>query len=149
MYWPLTLFFPLRPKSTSASLLIWFCQSHGGILGTSRSAHYNVLYDENKFTYVIFRLLYTKACLLTRFLPISSADGIQSLSFALCHVYARATRSVSIPAPVYCKHSRFPLPFYCSTLSSSSPDVVFYRYHNRRRHRVFSREAPLRPRGRS
>lgn len=31
------------------------------------------------------------------------ADGLQSLTFALCHVYARATRSVSIPAPVYCK----------------------------------------------
>jgi eukaryotic translation initiation factor 2C len=30
------------------------------------------------------------------------ADGLQSLSYALCHVYARATRSVSIPAPVYC-----------------------------------------------
>lgn len=26
---------------------------------------------------------------------------MQNLSFALCHVYARATRSVSIPAPVY------------------------------------------------
>ena len=30
-------------------------------------------------------------------------DALQSLSFALCHVYARSTRSVSIPAPVYCK----------------------------------------------
>ncbi|KAB5595487.1 Argonaute-like protein [Ceratobasidium theobromae] len=57
----------------------FYLQSHGGLLGTSRSAHYNVLYDENNFT----------------------VDGIQSLSFALCHVYARATRSVSIPAPVY------------------------------------------------
>ncbi|EGO01883.1 hypothetical protein SERLA73DRAFT_177463 [Serpula lacrymans var. lacrymans S7.3] len=57
----------------------WYLQSHGGLLGTSRPAHYNVLYDENKF----------------------SADGLQALSFALCHVYARATRSVSIPAPVY------------------------------------------------
>jgi len=57
----------------------FYLQSHGGILGTSRPAHYNVLLDENKFT----------------------ADGLQSLSYALCHVYARATRSVSIPAPVY------------------------------------------------
>ena len=31
-------------------------------------------------------------------------DGIQSLSFALCHVYARCTRSISVPAPVYCKY---------------------------------------------
>ena len=30
-------------------------------------------------------------------------DGIQSLSYALCHVYARCTRSVSIPAPIFCK----------------------------------------------
>ncbi|KAH7914195.1 argonaute-like protein [Hygrophoropsis aurantiaca] len=57
----------------------FYLQSHGGLLGTSRPAHYNVLYDENKF----------------------NADGLQSLSFALCHVYARSTRSVSIPAPVY------------------------------------------------
>ena len=40
-----------------------------------------MLYDENGFT----------------------ADALQALSFALCHVYARSTRSVSIPAPVYCK----------------------------------------------
>ncbi|VDB94227.1 unnamed protein product [Peniophora sp. CBMAI 1063] len=57
----------------------FYLQSHGGLLGTSRPAHYNVLYDENGFT----------------------ADGLQSLTFALTHVYARATRSVSIPAPVY------------------------------------------------
>ncbi|KAF8138405.1 argonaute-like protein [Boletus edulis] len=57
----------------------WYLQSHGGLLGTSRPAHYNVLYDDNKF----------------------NADSLQSLAFALCHVYARSTRSVSIPAPVY------------------------------------------------
>jgi eukaryotic translation initiation factor 2C len=57
----------------------FYLQSHAGLLGTSRPAHYSILYDENHFT----------------------ADGIQSLSFALCHVYARSTRSVSIPAPVY------------------------------------------------
>ncbi|CAE6417203.1 unnamed protein product [Rhizoctonia solani] len=57
----------------------FYLQSHGGLLGTSRSSHYSVLYDDNNFT----------------------PDGIQAVSFALCHVYARATRSVSIPAPVY------------------------------------------------
>lgn len=57
----------------------FYLQSHGGLLGTSRSAHYSVLHDENHFT----------------------ADSLQALSFGLCHVYARATRSVSIPAPVY------------------------------------------------
>ena len=59
----------------------FYLQSHGGLLGTSRPAHYSVLYDENNFT----------------------ADSLQSLSFALCHLYARSTRSVSIPAPVYCE----------------------------------------------
>ncbi|KAJ7061559.1 ribonuclease H-like domain-containing protein [Mycena amicta] len=59
--------------------LDFYLQSHAGILGTSRPAHYSVLYDENNL----------------------SPDALQSLSFALCHVYARATRSVSIPAPVY------------------------------------------------
>ncbi|PBL02679.1 argonaute-like protein [Armillaria gallica] len=57
----------------------FYLQSHGGLLGTSRPAHYSVLYDENALT----------------------PDAVQSLSFALCHVYARSTRSVSIPAPVY------------------------------------------------
>jgi len=57
----------------------FYLQSHGGLLGTSRPAHYNVLLDENGF----------------------NPDGLQELSFALCHVYARSTRSVSIPAPVY------------------------------------------------
>ncbi|KAG8935247.1 hypothetical protein FRC02_008382 [Tulasnella sp. 418] len=57
----------------------FYLQSHGGLLGTSRPSHYSVLLDENNFT----------------------PDALQQLSFALCHVYARSTRSVSIPAPVY------------------------------------------------
>ncbi|KAJ7216364.1 argonaute-like protein [Mycena pura] len=57
----------------------YYLQSHGGLLGTSRPGHYSVLYDDNNLT----------------------ADTMQSLSFALCHVYAGSTRSVSIPAPVY------------------------------------------------
>jgi eukaryotic translation initiation factor 2C len=60
----------------------FYLQSHAGLLGTSRPAHYNVLHDENNFT----------------------ADSMQQLAFALCHVYARSTRSVSIPAPVYCTY---------------------------------------------
>ncbi|KAI5983309.1 argonaute-like protein [Pisolithus marmoratus] len=57
----------------------WYLLSHGGLSGTSRPAHYNVLYDDNNL----------------------QADGLQSLAFVLCHVCARSTRSVSIPAPVY------------------------------------------------
>ncbi|KAI4340243.1 hypothetical protein MLD38_025102 [Melastoma candidum] len=50
--------------------------SHSGIKGTSRPAHYHVLWDENKF----------------------SADDLQSLTNNLCYTYARCTRSVSIAA---------------------------------------------------
>jgi len=50
--------------------------------GTSRPTHYHVLYDDNNFT----------------------ADRLQQLTYQLCHVYARCTRSVSIPAPTYYAH---------------------------------------------
>ncbi|PBK62366.1 argonaute-like protein [Armillaria solidipes] len=57
----------------------FYLQSHGGLLGTSRPTHYSVLHDENKM------------------IP----DDLQSLTNALCYVYARSSRAVSIPAPVY------------------------------------------------
>lgn len=57
----------------------FYLQSHGGLLGTSRPAHYSILYDDNQF----------------------SPDALQQLSFALCHVFARSTRAVSVPSPVY------------------------------------------------
>lgn len=56
--------------------------SHAGIKGTSRPAHYHVLFDENRFT----------------------ADAIQSLTNQLCYTYARCTRSVSLVPPAYYAH---------------------------------------------
>ncbi|KAL5732174.1 argonaute 1B [Ranunculus cassubicifolius] len=56
--------------------------SHAGIQGTSRPAHYHVLFDENNFT----------------------ADGLQSLTNNLCYTYARCTRAVSIVPPAYYAH---------------------------------------------
>ncbi|EYU37003.1 hypothetical protein MIMGU_mgv1a020025mg [Erythranthe guttata] len=56
--------------------------SHAGIQGTSRTAHYHVLYDENRF----------------------SADALQILTNNLCYTYARCTRSVSIVPPAYYAH---------------------------------------------
>ncbi|KAJ4464674.1 Piwi domain-containing protein [Lentinula edodes] len=58
----------------------FYLQSHAAIQGTSRSGHYTVIHDEI-FDY--------------------NAERIQELAFSLCHVYAKATRSVSIPAPIY------------------------------------------------
>jgi len=58
----------------------FYLQSHAALQGTPRSAHYIVLHDD------IFN---------------GNMQKIQELSFTLCHVYAKATRSVSIPAPVY------------------------------------------------
>ena len=93
---------------------------------TSRSAHYNVLYDENNFT----------------------PDSLQALSYALCHVYARATRSVSIPAPVYCEFLSTPHSYYIT------PDALLIMTlpsHRRCRYRLRTRKVALRagrrPRG--
>lgn len=60
----------------------FFLCSHFGIQGTSRPAHYYVLWDDNDF----------------------DADSLQKLTFGLCHTYARCARSVSIPTPVYYAH---------------------------------------------
>ncbi|KAF6146533.1 hypothetical protein GIB67_008819 [Kingdonia uniflora] len=69
--------------------------SHAGIQGTSRPAHYHVLWDENKF----------------------SADGLQSLTNNL---YARCTRSVSIVPPAYYAHlAAFRARFYVPTSENS------------------------------
>ncbi|KAI9440667.1 Piwi domain-containing protein [Lactarius indigo] len=57
----------------------FYLQSHPGLKGTSRPSHYVVLYNKLGF----------------------SIDIIQQISYFLCHAYARCTRSVSIPAPVY------------------------------------------------
>ncbi|KAF9049360.1 Piwi-domain-containing protein [Hymenopellis radicata] len=65
---------------TSPLFKDFYLQSHAAIKGTSRSGHYIVLRDDT-FNF--------------------DQNKIQDLSFALCHTYAKATRSVSIPTPVY------------------------------------------------
>ncbi|KAM0902733.1 hypothetical protein ACQ4PT_019040 [Festuca glaucescens] len=65
--------------------------SHAGIQGTSRPAHYHVLWDENNFM----------------------ADEMQTLTNNLCYTYARCTRSVSVVPPVYYAHlAAFRARFY-------------------------------------
>ncbi|KAK0217148.1 argonaute-like protein [Armillaria fumosa] len=60
----------------------FYLYGHGGILGTSKPMHCNVVHDDFGF----------------------SADAIQALTYTLCYTYARTTRSVSIPTPVYYAH---------------------------------------------
>lgn len=65
--------------------------SHAGIQGTSRPAHYHVIWDENNF----------------------SADEMQTLTNNLCYTYARCTRSVSVVPPAYYAHlAAFRARFY-------------------------------------
>jgi eukaryotic translation initiation factor 2C len=54
-------------------------QSHAGIQGMSKPTIYHVLYDENNF----------------------SSDELQDLTFKLCFLSERATRSISVVAPAY------------------------------------------------
>ncbi|KZP28302.1 stem cell self-renewal protein Piwi, partial [Athelia psychrophila] len=60
----------------------FFLLSHDGLLGNARPSHYTLLRDN----------IYG-----------NNLDVLQNLSFTLCHCYAKATRSVSIPAPMYCE----------------------------------------------
>ncbi|KAK9707013.1 hypothetical protein RND81_07G167300 [Saponaria officinalis] len=77
--------------------------SHAGIQGTSRPAHYHVLWDENKFT----------------------ADELQSLTNNLCYTYARCTRSVSIVPPAYYAHlAAFRARFYMEPETSDSGSIM-------------------------
>lgn len=57
-------------------------QSHGGLQGTSRPCIYHVLTDDSKMT----------------------SDQLQRLSFDLCHLPGRATRTISMVAPAYRAH---------------------------------------------
>ncbi|KRZ66081.1 Protein argonaute-3, partial [Trichinella papuae] len=64
---------------TSPDEYDFFLCSHHGIQGTSRPTRYYVLFDESNM----------------------DANTMQSITYYLCHLYGRCTRSVSIPAPVY------------------------------------------------
>ncbi|KAJ6488632.1 ribonuclease H-like domain-containing protein [Mycena vitilis] len=92
----------------------FYLQSHGAIKGTSRSGHYSVLLDENFGDDVL---------------------KIQQLSFELCHVYAKATRSISLPAPVYyadmvCARAKFHVPNndFESSTNVSGPEEFDLEY---------------------
>ena len=50
--------------------------------GTTKPTGYHLLWDDNNLT----------------------PDELQSLTYYLCHMYARCQRSVSYPAPTYYAH---------------------------------------------
>lgn len=60
----------------------YYLCSHDSRIGTSRPTHYTVILDEN---YI-------------------SPETLYDLTFHLCHTYAPATRSISIPAPILYAH---------------------------------------------
>ena len=67
---------------TNAHDTDFFLVSQPGLRGTSRPTHYNVLYEDNGLT-------------LAR---------IEIMTFDLCHVYSRASRAISQPAPSFYAH---------------------------------------------
>lgn len=115
-------FFPVNPadadrsQNTPAGTVVekditnphefdFYLCSHSGLQGTSKPAHYHVLFDDNGF----------------------SADELQDLTYKLCYLYARCTRSVSVVPPVYYAHlvafrARFHLVKKGSNAASDVPD---------------------------
>ncbi|KAI8908310.1 Piwi domain-containing protein [Gorgonomyces haynaldii] len=77
---------------TKQHALEFYLCSHPGLQGTSRPTHYQVMHDDNKL----------------------SLDKIENLTYRLCFLYCKATRSVSIVPPLYyayliCQRARFHL----------------------------------------
>ena len=60
----------------------WYMVSQHGLKGTARPCHYHILHDDLD----------------------TNPEFLQRLTFDLCHLYARATKIVSRPAPVYYAH---------------------------------------------
>jgi eukaryotic translation initiation factor 2C len=80
----------------------FYLNSHSGIQGTNKPAHYHVLVDDNGF----------------------GADAVQALTYNLCYTYARCTRSISVCTPAYYAHlAAFRGKFLMETGSDSSSEA--------------------------
>lgn len=91
----------------------FYLQAHTAIQGTARPAHYYVILDE------IFRV---RGARDVKPPARNVADVVEGLSQALCYTYGRATKAVSICAPVYyadilCERARV----YLKELYDASP----------------------------
>jgi len=60
----------------------WYMVAQHGLKGTACPSHYHIIHDDSEF----------------------DPTALQRLTFELCHLYARATKIVSRPAPVYYAH---------------------------------------------
>ncbi|XP_043264089.1 protein argonaute-2 isoform X2 [Colletes gigas] len=67
---------------THPTFIDFYLVSHASIQGTARPTKYRCICDENKMT----------------------EDEIEQLTYYLCHMFARCTKSVSYPAPTYYAH---------------------------------------------
>ncbi|XP_063975958.1 protein argonaute-2-like [Diachasmimorpha longicaudata] len=67
---------------THPSHIDFYLVSHASIQGTARPTKYRCLWDDNDM----------------------SEDEIEQLTYYLCHMFSRCTRSVSYPAPTYYAH---------------------------------------------
>lgn len=67
----------------------FFLQSHKGLQGTARPAHYHVVLDE----------IFAKREIPRQFNNI--ADVLEDLTLSMCYLFGRATKSVSICPPAY------------------------------------------------
>jgi eukaryotic translation initiation factor 2C len=103
----------------------FYLQSHGGLLGSSFTVfHYQSFFSiidchvqlAGRAIISPLGMIYTGITRMSTFAtcPLSyirsPLSRLQDLAFTLCHSYARATRSVSIPAPVYCELYTYYLP---------------------------------------
>ena len=73
----------------------FFLQSHDAIKGTARPAHYYVLWDE------IFTNIELESEHNSVEPGVLPADRLERVTHSLCYMFSRATKAVSIPAPVY------------------------------------------------
>ncbi|GFY40825.1 protein argonaute-2 [Trichonephila inaurata madagascariensis] len=60
----------------------FYLYSHLGLKGTSKCCYYTVLHDDNGYGF----------------------DALEKLSYYLCHIYIRCTKSISVPSPIQYAH---------------------------------------------
>ncbi|KZT43887.1 Piwi-domain-containing protein [Sistotremastrum suecicum HHB10207 ss-3] len=95
--------FVIDHSITNPTIKNWYLQSHSGLLGTSRPGYYTVLHDQIGI----------------------GPDQLQELCNGLCYNFARATRAVSIPTPVYyadlvCARAKFHVQQWTDLADSQS-----------------------------